>query len=359
MRRPLVKRLQEPAPSRPTVNDVARAAGVSTATVSRVLNASADVSEALKIKVTQTMEQMGYVRDATARALATKRSFLLGLILPRRMEPFGSSVLAAFENTNKANGFGTLLVRSSWTRTDIRESLRHLLENGVEGVFSAGPLEETNIAALIMGREFTLITLADGEAVCGTATDTGPSATAPGAIDLALGATARRLAANVTAMGHRRIAIVTEPLVEAPICSGLAHGIGQNISAAGISAPLIIETDCSIEAGAHAFAALMEQPEPPTMVFCFSDALAMGMLFEAGRRGLAVPQDVSIAALTSPRAARAMTPALSGIELDPTEIGALAAESLNARIKARPVAHRLRLPATVTLRDSLGPPKAE
>lgn len=352
------KRLQEQAASRPTVNDVARAAGVSTATVSRVLNASADVSEALKVKVTQTMERMGYVRDGTARALATKRSFLLGIVLPRRMGGFTSSILTAFENASQARGFGTLIGRSSWTRADIQRSFRHLLGHGVEGVFTAGPLDGADIAALITGRDVALMALADGDPAGGNPAATLPLDTAPGALDLALSATARRLCATVTGMGHRRIAIVTQSHTEAPVCAGLARGIGQDIAARGLAAPVIIETESSVEAGAHAGAALMDRPEPPTAVFCSSEVLAMGMLFEARRRGLGVPEDISIAALTSPRTARAMAPALSGIELDPVQIGRLAAENLTARIEARPAARQLRLHATLALRDSLAPPKA-
>jgi len=368
----LSKRLQEHTGTRPTVNDVAKAAGVSTATVSRVLNASADVSETLKTKVTETMEELGYVRDASARALATRRSFRLGIILPDRMGSIVSSILTAFENSCKIKGFGTLVVRSTWARNDIQNSFRRHIEHGVEGVFAAGPLDDDDFISLTTGRQVALVSLIDGE--LRRAISTGgkgiksaaadpvshpPPATVPGTIEFALCGAARRLATILTGMGHRNIAIVTEPHTESPFCAGLAQGVGLGIADGGFSGPLVIEAEGTVEAGAHIFSTLMDQPMPPTAILCATDTLAMGMYFEASRCGLNVPDDVSIAALTSPSTARAMTPALSGIDLDPAEIGRLAGENLMARIESRPVAGYVRLHAGLTLRDSLAPPKPQ
>ncbi|MFV2092832.1 MAG: LacI family DNA-binding transcriptional regulator [Hyphomicrobiales bacterium] len=372
------KRLQERSGARPTVSDVARAAGVSTATVSRVLNASAEVSETLKTRVTETMEQLGYVRDASARALATRRSFRLGIIIPSGAGPIVSSILVAFEDSCKTRNFGMLAVRSNWSRADIQTSFRRQMEHGVEGVFAAGPLDDADIVSLTSDQEIALVSLSDGsltnsktidvaaaktgngEATSNTSMPSSPSTTdlAPGTIDLALCVAARRLALLLTDMGHRRIAIVTEPHAEAPFCAGLAQGVGQGLLAGGFSGPVVIETTGSLEAGAHVFSALMEQTMPPTAVLCATDIVAVGMYFEAGRRGMTIPVDISIAALTSPPTARAMSPALSGIDIDPTEIGRLAADNLLARIEARPVELQVRLHAGLCLRDSLAPPKS-
>jgi len=366
----LRKRLQEQANARPTVNDVAKAAGVSTATVSRVLNASADVSDALKIKVNQTMVDLGYVRDATARALATRRSFRLGIILPSRMGSIVSEILAAFENSCNINGFGTFVVRSTWERADIQSSFRRHLEHGVEGVFAAGPLDDADFVSLSTGREVALVSLVDVEMKraifaggAGSKSETQETASdgfaTPGTIEFALCGAAHRLTILLTGMGHRRIAIVTEPHTESPYCAGLAQGVGLGLADGGFSGPLIIEASGTVEAGAHIFSTLMDQPAPPTAILCATDAVAMGMYFEASRRGLSIPGDISVAALTSPSTARAMTPALSGIDLDPAEIGRLAGENLMARIEERPVAEYVRLHAGLTLRDSLGPPKQD
>lgn len=402
----LPKRPQDETNSRPTVSDVARSAGVSTATVSRVLNDSADVSRALKEKVMQTIDLLGYVRDSTARALATKRTFRLGLILPAATLEDQGEVLAAFEAALAAEAvsgarYCTLVARSTWQVEDLRRCLTHLREHGAEGAFALGELPLEALGAIAHSGEFALVGLTDhgqqhapiglgqgnGSAIGGPRLDgdgggggvaaqsQGPAlrpvsggngtsgttalpASLVGNLSLEIESAARKLASHLLALGHREIVIAHPREPGGFVSDAFVQGVFAEFSHQNAPAPVAISASATLAGGAHALSAIADMPKPASALLATHSAMVEGALFEAHRRGLTLPGDLSLGGILSTRLASSAHPALSGIVVDGSEIGRNAAHTLIDRVEGRFVATNLRLHFGITISDSFSVPTA-
>lgn len=347
------KRFQDPPPSRPTVNDVAEAAGVSTATVSRVLNGSPDVSGALRVKVEAVIESLGYIRDSTARALAMKRSFLLGAIRSGSADPSFAATLSAFEAAAQTAGFGVLTTIAG-PNGDIRHALRHLLEHGVEGIFLCDGEPGESAEPLLAERNLPLL-------VTGQDTGAGALALETSRLSADPAPAARQAVEMLAALGHRRFAILCEPPGVSARLAGWRAAIVSALNRAGFEPALELAHGSDLAAGRRGLAALAELPRPeppPTALLCSNDLLAEGALVEAAVRDIAIPRALSVIGSGDLAASRHLQPALSTLHFDAEDIGTRAAECLAAQVEKRPAPMRLSLPVGLMLRESVGPAPA-
>ena len=132
------RRRSGPAGEKPTVEDIARAAGVSTATVSRALNKPNSVSEKLRDKVNSKVRELGYVPSGAARALASNRSSTIGAVIPTLNNAIFAAGIAAFEETLSLNGYTLLVTVSNYDQPHEVEQIRRLLERGVDALMLVG-----------------------------------------------------------------------------------------------------------------------------------------------------------------------------------------------------------------------------
>ncbi|MEH6644080.1 LacI family DNA-binding transcriptional regulator [Sulfitobacter sp.] len=338
-----------PSRSIPTLDDVAKKAGVSTATVSRCLNSPERVVQTTRKRVMKAVDALGYTPNFGARVMAAKRTFTIGAIIPTMENSIFARGLQAFQEALHTRGY-TLLVSSTAYRPEVEEEqIRALVARGADGLLLIGHerdpalyryLERQAVPALI-------------------AWAYAPDMQHP-AIGFDNRAAMRLLAEEVIARGHRRIGVISATVKGNDRASERLEGIKDAASAHGIPPEhlCVIETPYGIETGADAMTQLMQELQPPTAVMCGNDVLAAGALRAARAMGLAVPEDVSVTGFDDIELARIVTPTLTTVHVPHREMGTKAAIALIGLVEGGPVGPPVELQISVELRESLGPAKS-
>lgn len=304
--------------TQPTINDVARIAGVSKKTVSRVINRSPLLSDATRAKVEAVIAEIGYVPNPQARALALKRNFLVALIHdasdPQLALAAEEGMLAAIEGSEYA-----LLVRPIQRDADTPAALRSFLEqHRPAGVLLLPPLSQDAALAEVCER----LDVAHMRIASAAAADT-VAANERGAVASAVG--------YLIALGHRRIGIIAGPDLDAAAQErelGYLDAMADHDLDRG---PALIATgDFSFESGHAAGKLLLEVSPRPTAIFAASDAMAAGVLHAAREQGLAVPADLSIMGFGDTPIAAQLWPPLTTVRLPVREMAEAATRRLIA-----------------------------
>lgn len=270
----------------PTINDVARAAGVSKKTVSRVINRSALLKQDTRKKVEAVIAELGYVPNPQARALALRRNFLLGLLHDnpnaQTVLNFQEGVLDAIRDTEFA-----LVVRPVDRHSpEMLDDIRHFLEQQrLYGVLILPPISENDALAELC-REMGCGYVRMGSAML----DDPDHVVASNDREMV-----ERAVDYLVENGHRRIAIVKGPegfrsafeRYEGFMAAMQRHGLE-------VSTDLIVQGNYRFESGLMAAGVLLDNHEPPTAIFCSNDEMAAGSLHAVKVRDLNVPHDVSI-----------------------------------------------------------------
>ena len=325
---------------RPKLVDVARLAGVSTATVSRVLSNPQVVRAQTRHLVEEAIRQTGYRLNQAARNLRHRRTGGVVALVPNLSNPFFSQILAGMAAVLAPAGYNLLIA-----------------DTRVEGGASILTYAETSRAdgLIVLDGTLSIEGLARRVPVV-LACEWIPGLAAPRVkIDNRHAAT---LAVDHLAeLGHRRIAHVTGPpgnvLTEARLA-----GTRQALKARGLPAPHVFPGDFSLESGRCAGEAWLALPseERPTAVFLASDEMACGFIGEVQHRGVVVPRDLSVMGFDDIELVAHMTPALSTIRQPREAIGRLAARRLLDRIGGDESSDDTVLPVELVLRTSTAPP---
>ena len=335
-----------PAPI-PTLEDVARAAGVSTATVSRCLNTSEKVSETSRSKVMKAVEQLGYTPNFGARAMASKRTKTIGAIIPTMDNAIFARGLEAFQLKLRAFGYN-LLVSSSAYQPDIEaEQIKAMVARGAEGLLLIGHERDQAIYDYLSKRRIpTLISWAH------------QSRQGPIAIGFDNRAAMRDLALTVLSMGHRNLAVISGVTQGNDRASERVQGILDAAKHHGLDADAlpIIEATYTLESGGDAFEKLMHQTPRPTVVMCGNDVLAAGAIDRARDMNISVPDDVSITGFDDIELAHIVTPKLTTVRVPHQIMGEKAAVALVDLVEGKGTAFAERLITEICLRDSLRAP---
>lgn len=326
----------------PVMTDVARLAGVSHQTVSRVINGAASIRPATRDRVLDAIEKLGYRPNTAARALVSGRSGMIGVIGSAGAFFGPTSIQRSVEETARAAGFFVSSVSiASVDRAELDGAMEHLMRVGVEGVvLVAGNREAVEV---VRSRQSTLpVVVVEGD-LSRTPLTVG--------VDQAEGA---RLATNhLLDLGHREIAHVAGP-TDWPEAAARVEGWRSALAAAGVRADIPLRGDWSPESGYAAGQALAARPEV-TAVFVANDQMAIGVLralHEAGRR---VPEDVSVVGFDDVPESAYLVPPLTSIRQDFATVGHLAIEALRGAIAgAAPTSTDL-IPPTLVVRASTGP----
>lgn len=332
--------------SAPTLSDVARQAGVSTATVSRCLNAPDRVVEETRQRVMQAVESLGYVPNFGARAMAAKRTFTIGAIIPTMENAIFARGLQAFQEELHASGY-TLLVASSAYRPEVEEEqIRALVARGADGLLLIGHDRDPAIHDYLRRQGVPAMvawTFADG-------------LDRP-AIGFDNRAAMARLAAEVLARGHRRIGVISGLRQGNDRARHRVEGVQDAMAAVGLAAAelAVEEAPYEIEHGAAALDRLLARVPGLTAVICGNDVLATGALRRAREQGLAVPGDLSITGFDDIELARITVPALTTVHVPHREMGRKAARALIEMVEGKNEGISLELETSLRLRESLGP----
>jgi LacI family transcriptional regulator len=329
-----------------SVLDVARAAGVSTATVSRVLNGNATVAADLRQRVRDIADQLGYTPHAAARALASQRSKTIGAVIPSlENQNFALGVFALQKRIGEA-GYTLLLGCSYYDQLDELKQVRALIADGIAGLMLVGRSHSPALYELI-GKE--QIPLVNGWTVDHEHPYVGFDNVAVG----------RRLADYLLDLGHTRFGMITQMTQHSDRAADRIIGVRAALQSRGLQLrhEHLIEMPHKIIEGQMAMKALMQgaESERPTAVICGTDLLAIGALAEAREAGIDVPGELSIAGINDIEVSSFTTPPLTTMRLAADEIGTRSADYLLARIEGRPVSSQNIVPTDLIVRGTTGP----
>ena len=292
----------------PVMRDVARLAGVSHQSVSRVLNGSPLVSAETRSRVEDAIEQLNYRRNVSARALASSKTMKVGVVAVGGWQFGPSVILFAITEAARDAGYDTTLHRlASIDRTSMNEALEHLSRDAVDGVIVIAPLTEAATAFEGLSTDLPLIMFEPG-------IDNGTTFVA---IDEELGA--RLATRHLIELGHRTVHHISGPEgwlgTEARV-----RGWRAELSAAGGVAPVSITADWSARSGYEAGRALARLDDL-TAVFAANDQMALGLLKALEEGGVSVPRDVSVVGFDDVPESSFYHPALTTVRMDFAEVG--------------------------------------
>ena len=333
---------------RPTINDVARAAGVSKGAVSFAFNNRPGLAPETRDRILETARAMGWTPSWRARALSSRRAFAVGLVIARppetlRADPFFPSFIAGVEAVLAENGYALLLQLVSGEPSG-HASYRRLAEEGrVDGVLLTDLHVDDRRPALLA--EIGLLAVIVGPH---PRNDYWPS------VDVDDAPAVRAVVAHLVDLGHTRIAHVGGPDV-------LVHGRSRReawsaaLAAAGLPQGPSVEADFSAEAGAAATRELLALSEPPTAIVYANDLMAMAGLAAAVRLGVTVPDQLSIAGFDDTELSAHLQPPLTTVTSDVIGWGRAAATRLLELIDGRDPVEVDLCPPRLVVRGSTGP----
>ncbi|UQU62047.1 LacI family DNA-binding transcriptional regulator [Couchioplanes caeruleus] len=330
---------------RVTISTIARAAGVSVPTVSRVLNGHSDVSAQTRARVEQLLQQHGYRRRNSRQQ--TGRTGLLDLVFNDLDSPWAVELIRGVEDVAHASGVGTVVSAVHRRPMATRQWLQNLRARSSAGVIFVNS-ELTATVSTELTRLGIPVVVVDP---VGNSESDVPTI---GATNWAGGLSATE---HLAKLGHRRIGFIAGP--RHVMCSRARFdGYRAGMEAAGlrVDEDLIRQGDFYHESGYVRGAELLARPDPPTAIFAASDQMALGVYEAARRRGLRVPDDVSVMGFDDLPEARWSSPPLTTIRQPLAEMGGLAARTaLRLAQGDRVAAPRVELSTELILRDSTAP----
>lgn len=335
-------------PSIPTLDDVAKAAGVSTATVSRCLNSPDIVGKATKDRVLKEVARLGYTPNFGARAMVAGRTFTIGAIIPTMDNAIFARGLQAFQEQLRERGY-TLLVSSSSYQPDIEEEqVRTLVSRGADGILLIGYDRDASIYEYLASRNVP--------ALVAWAFEEGNPQPSVGFDNRA---SMRALGQLVWEYGHRRIGVISGITEGNDRALRRVEGLKEAFEARGLPPEnlTVIETPYDVKNGGLAFATLMAGDTPPTVVMCGNDVLAVGAVRRAHLMNIEVPADVSITGFDDIELARIVSPPLTTVHVPHRKMGRASANALIDMVENGGQGSFAPLKSKIRLRGSLGSPK--
>lgn len=311
----------------PRITDVARLAGVSTATVSRALSKPETVAESTREAVLAAARESGYRVNLSARNLRRQRTGAIVILVPDLGNPFFSRILSGIEEGLAKADLNMLVVDTRQARAKPQMVTNYLHASRADGIIALdGSLPDGVLSATLSDSDSPPIIFA-----CEwTPSDRFPSVR----VDNERGG--RLAISHLVDLGHRSIGMVRGPranvLTGARSTGAEAELSDRNLT---LDATHVFDGDFSIESGARAANLWLDLPHRPTAMFCQSDQMALGFISELARHGLSTPEDVSVVGFDDIDIARRFIPALTTVHQPRTVLGLAAAEMLIRRVEAR------------------------
>ena len=338
------------ASNRLTIRQIADLAGVSIATVSRVLNGRDDVAPETREAVARVIRENGYTANRSARGLSAGRTGLVGVLVPLIYPAYFSSILAG-----AAEALSELDLRVVLSPTGHEHDREvSLLERLMHGV--------TDGALIVMPEESSpeLELLVDGGYRFVVVDPIMPLAERIPSVSAAHASGADQAMRHLLGLGHRRIAQITGPRGWLAT-EDRRRGYHAALASAGIlpDPALEVESIPEIPPGRAAAEQLLDLPERPTAIFAFNDNIAIGAVQAARERGLRVPDDLSVVGFDDVEPATIVSPALTTVRQPLAEMGRTAVSLLNRLlVRQRFETLHIELATRLVVRESTSPPRS-
>jgi DNA-binding LacI/PurR family transcriptional regulator len=326
-----------------TIHDVATAAGVSTATVSNVLNKTGKVGARTHRLVLSTVKKLGYFPDVHARHLASRNSRTLGIIVSDIENPFFPEIIKSFETRARELGYDAILSDTNYDPRRTREAAQRMMQHKVRGV----AVMTSEISSRLIdefARRRIAVTFLDLAPARGLVSKLR--------IDYASGIT--QIVDYLHQLGHRRIAFISgRPSLKSNIARLQAYE--KSMSALGLEPGPVLPGDLRFEGGLAAGLAIAKLSPRPTAVMAVNDLTAVGVIKGLIKAGLRVPLDISVTGFDNTRLAEYNNPSITTIDVHREMLGQIAADALHELSgSSNPHGREYPIPIELILRDSTG-----
>ncbi|PIF24033.1 transcriptional regulator, LacI family [Candidatus Pantoea floridensis] len=305
------------------MKDVARLAGVSTSTVSHVINNNRFVSEQVREKVDQAIRELNYAPSALARSLKIKQTRTIGMLLTASSNPFYSEVVRGVENSCYERGYSLILCNTEGDEERMNRSLETLMQKRVDGLLMM--CTETHLpSAEILNRYPSVpMVMMDWAPFEGRGDIIQDNALLGGEL----------ATQHLIDRGYTRIACIAGPQDKTPARLRL-EGFHKAMVNSGLLVPpgYVVDGDFEFQGGFNAMNQLLTLDSLPEAVFTSNDAMAVGVYHALFQAGLRVPQDIAVMGYDNIELARYLTPPLSTVHQPKDELGELAIDTLIHRM---------------------------
>jgi LacI family transcriptional regulator len=306
-----------------TMKEVARRAGVSPATVSRVLNKTPYIAAETEERVLEAVHQLNYVKNVHARRLATGRSDLFGLIISEITNPYFPEIIHGFQAAAWERNFDVLLCNTEYSPVRTEAVMGKLIESDVRGVAIMTSSFDRGITSRLTASGIALVfcNLGRPERLVSNIS-----------IDYERGIS--QAIEHIVALGHRRTAIIAGP-GDNRTAIAIKHVLVAGLSQRNLHPFPVLDCNYRVDAGASAVQTILSQPEIPSVIFCGSDLIAMGAMNALEQANVRVPEDVSVIGIDDVAFSFLARPPLTTIRVPRERLGIIAFQALEKVLKLK------------------------
>jgi len=328
-----------------TIYDIARKSGFSPTTVSKALNDYPDISASTKSKIRAVARELGYTPNSSARALATSKSWLIGILYNEDLglgirHPHFSEIIEKFKERIEKAGYELIFIgnRIGERHNSVYEHCRY---RGVDGVFIANAPDIEGIQGLLNSQIPCVASEPVADSITCILSDNVEGS--------------KRAVDYLFSLGHRRVAHIAGP-VNAFSSQERINGYMMSVRAHNTDYPdgiIEVADQFNFKSGYLAMQRLLDLPEPPTALFCASDLMACGAIAAARERGLYIPEDLSIIGFDDIEIAAYVVPSLTTVRQNRAAIGQACAETLLKMLDGtNTTPEKVRIPTQLIIRNS-------
>jgi DNA-binding LacI/PurR family transcriptional regulator len=335
-----------------TIDKVAKMAGVSAATVSKVLNNRSYVSAETRARVERVIAETGFIPSQRARGLSKQRSSILGLLIPYTpdqlfADPHLLECMRGIEDTANAHDYNLLLSTARAPADAASACVRLLRSDVIDGAIVLETSDLRPFAEALDQQDAPMVVI--GYPLGGTshavhADDYGG---------------ARRALQHLLSLGHRRIGVVGS-VVRPFAIEERMRGVRDQLAEAGLvlNQQLVVDGDFTSASGERAGQAMLELLEPPTAIFALNDRMAAGVMRAAAARGQAIPADLSVIGFDDIPIAALLEPALTTVRQPGFALGQAAAAAIFTLLDGKAPGPPAVIPTDFIIRGTVGPPRS-
>ena len=332
-----------------SLGDVAQHSGVSTATVSRVINNPEKVAAKSRIAVNASIEALGYIPDGAARALASRHSRIIGAVIPTLDNALFAAVIQSLQRRLRQLDYTLIVASHEYDLAEELNEVKMLLRQGVDALLMVGSQHDPALLQLLDEKRVPYVNCWAWD-----------SASLQPYIGFDNRKAARKIADYLLDLGHVDLAVIAGRTENNDRARDRVLGIIDAIEARKLTleSEKIIERSYSVKQGRDAMRQLLQMDRLPTAVLCGNDILAMGALAECQSSGIRIPDEISIAGFDDLDMSSQIKPALTTIYVPSAEMGENAAEYLVAKIRQEPLEPLAEIETKLMIRETTAKPQS-
>ena len=333
-----------------SLGDVANHSGVSTATVSRVINNPEKVAAKSRIAVNASIEALGYIPDGAARALASRHSRIIGAVVPTLDNALFAAGIQSLQRRLRQHDYTLIVASHEYDLVEELNEVKMLLRQGVDALLMVGSQHESALLQLLEAKGVPYVNCWAWD----------PDSLQP-YIGFDNRKAARKIADYLLDLGHVNLAIIAGRTANNDRARDRVLGIRDAMEARNLAlaSENVIERSYSVKQGRDAMRQLLQMDRLPTAVLCGNDILAMGAVAECQSNGIRIPDEISITGFDDLDMSSQINPTLTTIHVPSAEMGENAAEYLVAQIRQQALEPPAEIETKLMVRETTAKPQSK